>query len=451
MENIVDIIKTIKDDIRKKQGKYIARKYYKYKPKNIGDEINTYSNGTIRTIKIKQNGLYTNYFKLIVKQKINYLLAKEPEIKIKNDKITVTNIADMLENAMLNASLDSTAWLHFYVENNNLEWVFVPDTEIIPIYDKYNKKIIRIIRYYPIEDEKSTDEFKKFKIETWDKNSLTINIIEKDKIITNDITTHYVERKIYQGQLEDEEFKNFPFIPFIPLFNNKDKESDIEGIHEQLDMYNKISSGFVENIEIFQEFLLKLKGFSGQGDQLEVIAENMKKYKIIAMPNGGGDNTDAEYMSVEIPVEARSVILEILKENIFKIGQGIDPDRLAGETNITNVVIKSRFYGLDTKANNTIKQLKLFYSAFIDCINRFLNTNYSDEINFNRSAIFNESEQIDNCVKSLNIIPLEKVLENHPWISNVKETKKLIEQENNENFKKQQEMLKNMKVDEITQ
>lgn len=443
----MDIVKMIKKDLEKKQGKYIARKYYKKKKKNIDEEINTYSNGQIHTIKLKRDKLCTNYFKLLVKQKINYLLAKEPEIKLSN-VFTVSEIADMLEDALLNASLDSVAWLHFYIDENKLNWVFVPDCEIIPIYDKYNKKIIQIIRYYFIKEE-GDEETKTIKVEYWDKNGLTVQVIAKDKIISNETMPHYIENKFYNGELESEEGKNFDFIPFIPLWNNKDKESDIEGIQEQLDMYNSISSGFVENIDIFQEFLLKLKGFAGGSEELEDIAKNMKKYKIVSIPNGGGDNADAEYMAVEIPVQARQVILDILKENIFKIGQGVDPDRLAGETNITNVVIKSRFYGLDTKSNNTIKQLKLFYESFIDCLNSYGNYGLSKEITFNRSAIFNESEQIDNCVKSLNIIPIEMIMANHPWVTDVKKAMTQLENEEAKNQEKQKKMLENMQTDKI--
>ena len=30
--------------------------------------------------------------------------------------------------------------------------------------------------------------------------------------------------------------------------------------------------------------------------------------------------------------------------------------------------------------------------------------------------IFNESEAIDNCLKSMNMLPMELILENHPFV-----------------------------------
>lgn len=434
-----NIIKILEEDLKKKVGKYYARSYYDYKPKQIQNEVNVYSDDhKIHTVK-NNNGncfLYTNYFKLLVNQKLNYLLAKDPEIKISNSDITVTSIVDMLEEGLLNASLDTTAWLHFYVDNNKLDWIFVHDSEIIPIYDKYKKNIIEVIRYFSIDKDT-------YKVETWSKNGVKVEVIAKDKIQSSEILHHYEETTYYQGKIESVEGKNLPFIPFIPLFNNRSKTPDIDGIKELIDMYNSINSGFVDNINLFQEAIVKLKGFTADTEQLETISKNMRKYKIVGLPNGGGDNVDMDYMSIEIPVEARKVILELLKENIFKIGQGLDPDRLAGESNVTNVVIKSRYSQLDMKANGSEKQLKLFYEKFVDCWNSFNNSNVDKNITFNRSMIFNESEAIDNCLKSINMLPMELILENHPFVKgDAKKVLNNFEKEKEENMKRQQDLMK---------
>ena len=74
--NIKDLIKKDQD---KKQYRYTGRKYYKYNPQNHNNEITSFYNGQIYTTKVDKM-LYTNYFRLLINQKINYLLAKEPEI-----------------------------------------------------------------------------------------------------------------------------------------------------------------------------------------------------------------------------------------------------------------------------------------------------------------------------------------------------------------------------------
>jgi SPP1 family phage portal protein len=424
----------IKKDQDKKEYRYKARKYYNYNPENQAGEITSFYNGQIYTTKVDKM-LYTNFFRLLVNQKINYLLAKEPEIKT-NDLITVVNVVDTLEEALLNASLDSRAWLFLYVENNKLDWIFVHDSEIIPIYDKYNKNIEAVIRYY-----KNPKNEKIITIETWTLTGVKIEYLEKDSIIKTEERTHWVDNTFFRGELISSEGKNLPFIPFIPLFNNRDKVSDLKGgIQDLIDFYNSIATGLVDNIDKFQEAITKLKGFAADSEEMELINKNMKKYKQVAIPN---ENGDVEYMKIDIPIEARKLILELLKENIFKIGQGLDPDKLAGESNVTNVVIKSRYSALDMKANGTEKQLKLFYEKFINCLNLFYRSNIDPGITFNRSMIFNEGEVIDNCIKSMDLLDLETILENHPWVTDVKKVMARIKAEKEDNFQRQQDLIKN--------
>lgn len=444
------LIDIIKKDIKKKANKYQGNKYYFYKQDNLPNEINTYSNGKITTMKVNDNCfLYTNYFRMLVDQKINYILAKEPEIKL-NEIYNHSYIFNTLEDLLLNASLNSVSWLHFYVKDNKLDWIIVNDCEIIPKWDKYKKDLEAVIRYYFIDQDT-------IKVETWTLQGVKVDLIHKDKIVETNIYPHYEESNIYNDKIDTTEGKNLTFIPFIPLYNNKCKESDLIGIQDLLDMYNSINSGFINNINLFQEAIIKLKGFSATGEDLKDIMEAMRKYKMVSIPSGGNDNSDMEYLAVEIPVEARKVLLDLLKENIFKIGQGLDPDRLAGESNLTNVVLKARYSALDMKANGTQKQLKLFYIKFVECINKFHNTKQSDEVTFNRSMIFNESEQIDNCLKSQNIVDQETNLDNHPWVTNSKEIIKRLETERQEEedrnakaFEASQNAEKNLKTNDIT-
>lgn len=436
-----EIMKLIKADREKKQDKYIARRYYKgEKPQDkqkYVDVVN--SSGDIVTMKTDTGcRLYTNYFKLLVNQKINYLLAKEPTIK-ENEYLSTVKITDMLEDLMLSASLDSIAWLHFFVNDGRLDWVIVSDNEIIPIYDKFNKNIIEIIRYYKIND-------KVIQVEQWTLQDLKISQIEENKVINSYDSNHYSEIKIYKGAVESESGRNFPFIPFIPLFNNQNKESDLEGIQGLLDMYTSISSGFIDNVYTFQEAIVKLKGFTGSTDALEETLENMRRYKIAGVPHDG----DMEYLAVEIPVEARRVLLDLLKDNIFKIGQGLDPDKI-GDGNLTNVVIKSRYSQLDMKANGAEKQLKLFFDKFCEDISNFYNTQTDKTITFNRSMLFNESEQIESCVKSIQLInsgvlSKETVITNNPWVKDLKKEMEKIKKEKTEameRIKEAQETMSN--------
>lgn len=414
----LSIVNVIKADIAKKSNKYIARKYYNYKPKASPERISFVDrNGRTCSLDEKDERMYTNYFKLIVNQKIDYLLAKEPSLKT-NKLFSTVKIVDVLEDLMLGASLDTTSWLQFVIEDGKLEWLLVPDKEIIPIYDRYHKKLIEAIKYFLIDKDT-------FHVEHWTLDGVKIFQIHKEKVM--DVTTqaHYEVKTYYEeDEIAARDSANFKTIPFIPFYNNKARVSDLDGLRGLLDMYNAISTGFVENISVFQEFLMKLKGFAANTATLDETMRNMKKYKVVSLP---GD-ADADYMKVEIPVEARRVLLEILKENIFMVGQAMDPT-VIGDGNLTNIVIQSRYAALDMKANRTEKQLKVFYEKFAEFVTNFYNVAYDNSIICNRSMLFNVTETIKNCLDSMKILSLETVIDNHPWPASTKEELKRLQKE----------------------
>ena len=414
------IVEILKNDIVSKSHRYDGRKFfercgsgYRSKYKDIVD-----SDGKVRTILMNSNtSLDINYFKMLVNQKVNYLLSNEVTVD-DNIYFTSTDITDLLEELTLNAALDTRAWLHFYIEDNKLEWIIVKDSEIIPIYDRYNKKIIGIIRYYEVSEDI-------LRVEQWDLTGVTIETIKKDEVIETESLPHYMETIEYNDSIEDINPKNLPFIPFIPLYNNKLRLSDIDGIDSLLEMYNSINSGLIDNIYKFQEAIALFKGFSGDNQAIERAIQQMKIYKGVGVPQDGG----IDYLSIEIPTEARAFLLDQIKQAIFLIGRGMNPFQNSDGGNITNVVIKARYSELDMKANSTEKQIKLFYRQFINCLNIFYSSDISYDIVLSRNQIFNESELIDDSIKSLQIVSLETALSMHPRVSNVKDELSRIKQE----------------------
>lgn len=419
--------------MERKQNMYQGRKYYSYKPQKYDGNvvIDTYQNNKVVEIKKRQQVfVFTNYFKMLVDQKIDYLLTIDPSYDEIDD---IFDIQDILGKLSLLASLDKCSWLHLYINSEGrLDWTIVEDVEIIPLYDKYNKYITEIIRY---KEYKENNTYL-IDVEVWDKEKVSyikfslkdnnLQLLEKIEEGPHYITVKTIEEKEFTENV------SFGFIPFIPLWNNKSHQSDLNIIQELLDMYNQISSGFIDNIFRFQEFLLLLRGFGGQ--DLEVIIEQLKKFKAM---NASDKESGAEYLKVEIPVEARKVILEIIKKNIFLLGRGVDPDSLEG-SQLTNVVIKSKYANLDMKGNDTEKQYKIFYKELIYDINIFYRNTYSDEIIFTRNQIFNTDEKIKNCIDSLGVISLRTILENHPFVVDVEEELRRIKKENEE---KQRQLL----------
>jgi SPP1 family phage portal protein len=403
--NILDIIKA---DIKRKEGKYPGRFYYSYKPKNINTENYYIKDGKEYSVKTKKTEVYINYFKMLVTQKIDYLLNKKPTYDKKLDTDGI-NIYTMLDKLLLNASLDSKAWLHVYVINNKLQYIIIKDNEIIPEYTEDRKELKSLIRYFKLDDI--------LHVEIWSKDGVKRMTFNKDnQLLDEKVMSHYTEY-YYQGDtLENTVYSNFESIPFICLENNKDVESDVDDIENLIVVYNGICTGFVDNVEKFQEALMVLRGYIGDKESIKKIMSDIQEAKGVSVPADGS----LDYMKVDIPVEARSKLIEVLRDVIFLIGRGADPSKL-GDGNITNVVIKSRYIELDSKSSDCIKRIIEFYDKLINFLNSFTNKGYDNSLEFNKSMLINESETIDDCLKSLNMISLETILKHHPFVDNVED------------------------------
>jgi SPP1 family phage portal protein len=425
---------------KKKKEEYPGRKYYYYHPQNGPEIIDFYGNGKFGRKEIQNDKeVYTNWFKVLVNQKIDYSLSKP--VTVDKNIPKQFNIEDILDKLTLSASMDSKAWLHLIInDSGDLDWITIDDSQIIPEYDRYNKYITSIIYFWEtktteaqLREGQPEDETKITHVQIWTPVQLIefeykIDSSGKVKII-KDITAknHYLEVLKYQDKEEEINPKSFGFVPFIPLINNKNCESDIENIKDLLDIYNEICTGFINNVRKFQEMLMKLKGYGGQ--DLEEFEKQLKEHRVIPVDENG----DFDYLKVEIPVEARKTLLDIVKKNIFILGRGVDPESDFGGGNVTNVVIKSKYANLDMKNSDMEKQIRLFYRQVITMINLYYSLDIDSEITFNRSQIFNEGEIIDNCMKSMGIVSRKTILEKHPFVSDLSiELDRLKEEEEEE-------------------
>jgi len=438
-----ELLELIKQDKELKTGslKYAGRKYYTYNPiMNLMEDDYEYyikDNMQYKVKNDKKNEIYINYFKMLVTQKIDYLLSKKPSYDEQFDNQGF-NVFTMLDTMILNSSLDSRSWLHVYISNNKYQYIVVKDMEIIPYYSPDGKILNRIIRYYNEIDKLDKKEI--LHIEDWSLFGVKRYAYKNNTILDESIDSHYVLNEYTGDQLEQSVFSNFPMIPFIPLWNNKDHTSDLYDIHCLIVAYNSIATGFIDNIKKFQEALMILRGYIGDKESIKKIMREMQESKGIFVDKDG----DAGYITVDIPVEARQVLMDILRDVIFLLGRGVDPSKLAEGTNITNTVIKSRYIQLNFKGADCIKRVIEFYDKFIEFMNMVTPYTFNNDLEFNISMLINESDVIDNCLKSQNMVSQETILKNHPWVEDPKEELKKVNEEEKERQKLYDDSLFNM-------
>lgn len=151
-------------------------------------------------------------------------------------------------------------------------------------------------------------------------------------------------------------------IPFFRMDNCKRQFSALKPIKPLIDDYDLMNAGLSNNIQDTNEALYVVRGF--QGDNLDELMTNIKAKKHIGVDEDGG----VDIQTVDIPVEARKVKMEIDEKNIYRFGMALNTAGLKDTNATTNLAIKSAYSLLDLRASKLEKQLKQFLRKIIKVV-----------------------------------------------------------------------------------
>lgn len=388
------------------------------------------------------NRVSHNFHQLITDEKVAYMFTY-PVLFDVEDKELNKKIKEVLgddfksESAYLctNATNNKVGWLHYWIEDGKFQYATIETEQCIPVFDgKLKKKLVGFYRYYPVYEESDTGRIMEFVVfEYWDKN--------------------HCERYRFRGNLTGirltyipeayEEFDHlFEEVPFIEFKNNRNMISDLKKYKDLIDIYDVVMSGYANDLEDIQQLIYILENYGGEN--LKEFLGDLKRYKAIkteSTPSGakGGVST----LQIQIPVEARNSILEILKKQIYESGQALQQD-IEGFGNASGVALKFFYRKLELKAGLTQIEFEKGFNKLIRVIMKFLKVSGWDTRSitqtWTRNMISNDSENAQIAAESVNVISDESIVKNHPWVENLEEEMKKIRQQKEEAQKRQQEI-----------
>ena len=128
---------------------------------------------------------------------------------------------------------------------------------------------------------------------------------------------------------------------------------------------------------------------------------------------------------------------EQLKRDLIEDGQSINKDLDKFGSAPSGVALKFMYSGLDLKCNVLETEFKMAFENLLYFINIYLSEsgqgvyeNIDVDIIFNRDMEINQTEVITNCVNSKGTISDKTIIANHPWVSDVEEEEKALEEQN---------------------
>lgn len=390
------------------------------------------------------NRIPHSFYQLLVNQKTAYMFTAPPTFDVKNDaanKVITSALGDSYQknakDLCVEASNAGISWIHFWQdENSKFSWGVVPSPQIIPLWSpKIDHKLIAVLRVYKDYD----DDGKAYDVyEYWDDKQC--QAFRKAAANGFDMlcpwpcfTDFYLA-----GLSEADNIYNHKFgrVPFIPFRNNARCSNDLSTVKALIDSYDKTYSGFLNDLEDVQEviFILTNYGGTGEGDDLNKFLKDLKYYKTICTENAGPDDkSGVSTLTIDIPVDARSKMLEITRKAIFDMGQGIDPQQ-QGLDATSGEAMKFLYALLELKAGMMETEFRLGFNELIRAILQYSNIKIDEQIiqTWTRTSIRNDSELVDMCSKSEGIISKKTILKNHPFVENTEDEEKQIKNEEKE-------------------
>lgn len=419
-----------------------AERYYRNKNDILKDDKPKEESES--PLRNADNRIPRNFHGLLVNQKTAYMFTAPPLFDIGSQDINkrITDIlgdryAKTAKDLCINASNCTVAWLHYWRNSEGqFEYGVVDSKQIIPVWSSdLNKKLGGILRVYDQLDDTDGDLYVIY--EYW--NGIECQAFRKRSSDTLDkglqpyaMFCNFVDGIAY---MEDTFSHDYGQVPFIPFFNNNIAGNDLDNIKGLIDTYDKVFSGFVNDLEDIQEIIFVLSGYGGES--LAEFLRDLKKYKTVKLDDQE-DKPGLSTLTIDIPVEAREKLLDITRKAIFEQGQGVDPQPEAFG-NSSGVALKYLYSLLELKAGLMETEFKLAFGEFVRAICKYLGVECKSIIQtWTRTAITNDTELATIASSSKGIVSDKTILKNHPWVEDADQEEKQLVKEQNEEDKQTQ-------------
>lgn len=374
-----------------------------------------------------------NQFKNYLDQKVNYLLSKNPSIVCENEKY-LEEINGLLKEPFFNtlyllgkdAYKFGIGWLYvYYNELGELEYKKLDSREIIPVWkNNEHEELDYALRLYSYKEFNGSRYEDKTIVELYTLNGIEFYNYSNGKLSKRNENIPYIS-------LGKEKY-NWNRIPLIPFKVNENEIPLIKACKSIQDAINEITSDFKNDMEESnRNTIYVIKGYREEAGKFR---NNVNQYGVIFLTGEGG-NVDT--IRVNVNTENYKEILKMLKSVMLENCRGFDAkdDKLNGNPNQMN--IQSMYSAIDLDANALEREFKVSFNKLLWFINQHLllskRGDYTKEkinIVFNRDILINESQAIEDVIKSMSVLSKESVIAQHPWVEDVQIELDRLKEEN---------------------
>ncbi|MCD8049270.1 MAG: phage portal protein [Clostridia bacterium] len=376
---------------------------------------------------LPNNRLVNNQYQRLVNQKVNYLLGRKfvidtdcDEYRAELEKIFGSGFYRVMKCLLRDAINYGVAWLYPYAnDEGKLKFRRIPAYEVLPFCKEGEDEPECVVRVYESAEYVGRREFVREKVEIYKKDGIKRYALEDGRLCE-----------------EEDAFFGGGRVPLVAFRYNEKEIPLIRRVKSLQDALNETLSDMENNLqEDARSSILVLQNYDGT--DLGEFRQNLAAYGAVKVRTVDGAPGDIRVLSVKTEPGSFREAAELLQNCIIENAMGYDSksDKLGNSPN--QLAIRSMYSDLDLDMSEAETEFKASFERLRERIDDYLRDMGRGcfegerlEIIFNRDCLINETEAIENCVKSSGLLSEETIVLQHPWVEDVKEEMERLKGEN---------------------
>lgn len=426
--NVLDFIKSAINEYKESQEYKIACDADEYERENnitimeFMRYVCTMEGEKVVDFTAANNQIASNFLHRLVTQRVAYSLgngisfASAEKVKGKDGKWTVQDktkkalgkdFDTVLYSAGRYARLHRVSYLFWNLDHADL----FKATEFCPLFDENNGALGAGMRFWSLDWNKKPvtvvfyeqDGYTKYRTKPGEKGLENLVEIEPKRAYKQKIAHNNVDPDEIIGE------SNYSDIPIIPFWGSEHRQSDLVGMRSKIDAYDLVKSGFANDLEDCAEIYWIVGNALGMThDDLAKFRDRLKLQHIVAADT---ENTNITPYTQEIPTQARAVLLESLRTQIYEDYGGLDVISFSGGKAKTATEIEAAYQPMDEEADDFEYQCIKAVRGVLEIIG------IDDMPIFQRNRVSNRMEQTQMVMMAANYLDAETVIRKLPFIT----------------------------------
>ena len=221
--------------------------------------------------------------------------------------------------------------------------------------------------------------------------------------------------EIYAGE-------NYPAFPIVPLWANREHQSELTGLREKIDGYDLIQSGLCNTIDDASLIYWTLQNSSGMDEvSLAEFLDQIKRVKAAVLDE---DGAKAEAHTLEVPYQATQVALNDLRDSLYRDAMALDTDKLSAG-NVTATAIESAYENLELKCDGYEYCVTEAIKGLLELIQ------VEDSPTYHRRKTTNQPEVTNMVLAAAQYLDDETILKHLPFL-NIDEIEEILKRKDKE-------------------